>query len=206
MADKTNAAATGSSARSRWRRKSSARAGPRWCCANCSAARTRFNDLRRGVPRMSPTLLSKRLKELERGRRHRRRRRRPARRGRIQADRSRRGPARRHHVARLLGSALGRIVAVAEESRSVAADVGHAAQPASDAAAADAAAPSISVSGTRAGQKSGGWWSTAARSIFAASIPASTSISMSAAPLRTMTAVWMGVAKLNSEVEAGRSR
>ena len=27
---------------------------------------TRFNDLRRGVPRMSPTLLSKRLKELER--------------------------------------------------------------------------------------------------------------------------------------------
>jgi len=27
---------------------------------------TRFNDIRRGVPRMSPTLLSKRLKELER--------------------------------------------------------------------------------------------------------------------------------------------
>jgi DNA-binding HxlR family transcriptional regulator len=27
---------------------------------------TQFNDLRRGVPRMSPTLLSKRLKELER--------------------------------------------------------------------------------------------------------------------------------------------
>ena len=26
---------------------------------------TRFNDLRRGLPRMSPTLLSKRLKELE---------------------------------------------------------------------------------------------------------------------------------------------
>jgi DNA-binding HxlR family transcriptional regulator len=29
---------------------------------------TRFNDLRRGVPRMSPALLSKRLKELERAR------------------------------------------------------------------------------------------------------------------------------------------
>ena len=26
---------------------------------------SRFNDIRRGVPRMSPTLLSKRLKELE---------------------------------------------------------------------------------------------------------------------------------------------
>ncbi len=29
------------------------------------AGSTRFNDLRKGVPRMSPTLLSKRLKELE---------------------------------------------------------------------------------------------------------------------------------------------
>ena len=29
------------------------------------AGSTRFNDLRRGVPRMSPTLLSQRLKELE---------------------------------------------------------------------------------------------------------------------------------------------
>ena len=29
------------------------------------AGTTRFNDLRRGVPRMSPSLLSKRLKELE---------------------------------------------------------------------------------------------------------------------------------------------
>jgi len=29
------------------------------------AGSTRFNDLRRGVPRMSPALLSKRLKELE---------------------------------------------------------------------------------------------------------------------------------------------
>ena len=29
------------------------------------AGTTRFNDLRRGVPKMSPTLLSQRLKELE---------------------------------------------------------------------------------------------------------------------------------------------
>ena len=29
------------------------------------AGSTRFNDIRRGVPRMSPALLSKRLKELE---------------------------------------------------------------------------------------------------------------------------------------------
>ncbi len=29
------------------------------------AGSTRFNDLRRGVPKMSPTLLSQRLKELE---------------------------------------------------------------------------------------------------------------------------------------------
>src|SRR5438105_14511158 len=31
------------------------------------AGSTRFNDLRRGVPRMSPALLSQRLKELEAG-------------------------------------------------------------------------------------------------------------------------------------------
>jgi DNA-binding HxlR family transcriptional regulator len=31
------------------------------------AGSTRFNDLRRGVPRMSPALLSQRLKELESG-------------------------------------------------------------------------------------------------------------------------------------------
>ena len=31
------------------------------------AGSTRFNDLRKGVPRMSPALLSKRLKELEDG-------------------------------------------------------------------------------------------------------------------------------------------
>ena len=35
------------------------------------AGSTRFNELRRGVPRMSPALLSRRLKELE-DRRHRR--------------------------------------------------------------------------------------------------------------------------------------
>ena len=31
------------------------------------AGSTRFNDLRRGVPRMSPALLSQRLKDLEAG-------------------------------------------------------------------------------------------------------------------------------------------
>ena len=49
---------------SRWRRKLSARAGPWWCCANAGGS-TRFNDLRRGVPRMSPALPSQRLKDLE---------------------------------------------------------------------------------------------------------------------------------------------
>lgn len=42
--------------------------GSRWTIVllrELCAGSTRFNDLRRGVPRMSPTLLSKRLKELE---------------------------------------------------------------------------------------------------------------------------------------------
>ena len=99
---------------------------------------TRFNDLRRGVPRMSPTLLSKRLKELEQA-------------GVIETrptgqagiveyhlTQAGRGAAAHRHVPRHLGPALGGDAAVAEESRPVAADVGHAAQPGPD---ADAAAP-----------------------------------------------------------------
>src|ERR1700748_3718542 len=42
--------------------------GTRWTVVllrELGAGSTRFNDLRRGVPRMSPALLSKRLKELE---------------------------------------------------------------------------------------------------------------------------------------------
>lgn len=42
--------------------------GSRWTIVllrELCAGSTRFNDLRRGVPRMSPALLSKRLKELE---------------------------------------------------------------------------------------------------------------------------------------------
>ena len=41
---------------------------PRWTMpilAEMSCGTTRFNDLRRGMPRISPTLLSKRLKEME---------------------------------------------------------------------------------------------------------------------------------------------
>ena len=96
---------------------------------------TRFNDLRRGVPRMSPTLLSKRLKELEEA-------------GVIAATPTGQpgvmdykpteaGEDLRGVIMSLgiLGAALDQIVAVAEESRSVAVDVGHAAQHAADAAA-----------------------------------------------------------------------
>ena len=85
---------------------------------------TRFNDLRRGVPRMSPALLSKRLKELEKA-------------GIVSVARNggtveyRLTPAGedlRDVVMGLgfWGAALGRIAAVAAQSRSVAADVGHA--------------------------------------------------------------------------------
>ena len=43
---------------------------PRWTVVllrELVAGSTRFNDLRRGVPRMSPALLSQRLKDLEAG-------------------------------------------------------------------------------------------------------------------------------------------
>src|ERR1700744_310815 len=41
------------------------RRGPLVLLREMTAGSTRFNDLRRGVPRMSPALLSQRLKELE---------------------------------------------------------------------------------------------------------------------------------------------
>jgi len=47
-----------------WRPKSSVR-DDRLVVRELLAGSSRFNDLRRGVPLMSPTLLSKRLKELE---------------------------------------------------------------------------------------------------------------------------------------------
>ena len=166
---------------------------------------TRFNDLRRGVPRMSPTLLSKRLKELEDagvivgeadG---------PARRGRIQAHRSRRGSARHHHVARCLGSALGRIVAVAQESRSVAVDVGHAAQSRAvqplperrctvkfDYPELSAGRKSVVARGRGNGQ------------VDLCSVDPGYEVDLYVrSSLRSMTAVWMGVSTLKAEIDAG---
>jgi len=58
------AAVMGSSAQLRWKRKSYVLVGHRYERGSLGG-QVRFNDLRRGLPRMSPTLLSKRLKELE---------------------------------------------------------------------------------------------------------------------------------------------
>ena len=58
--------------RSRWPPRSSARAGPIVLLRELVAGSTRFNELRRGVPRMSPALLSQ-AAEGPRGGRHRRR-------------------------------------------------------------------------------------------------------------------------------------
>ena len=97
---------------------------------------TRFNDLRRGVPRMSPSLLSKRLKELEEagvivavptGQA-----------GVVDYKLTEAGEDLRAVVMSLgiWGQRWVEVVAVAEEPRSVAVDVGHAPQSRSEAAAA----------------------------------------------------------------------
>src|SRR3979490_2088464 len=94
------------------------------------AGSTRFNDLRRGVPRMSPALLSQRLKELESAggvwrapAPHR------PRHLRVPAARGRPGARAVGAGVRHLGPALGRQRAVVAASRCGAPDVGHAAQP-----------------------------------------------------------------------------
>ena len=113
------------------------------------AGSTRFNDLRRGVPKMSPTLLSQRLRELEaagiiertgaqvgEGRL------------RIPDDRVRQGSPLGGRGDGLLGSEMDRGAAVSQESRSVAADVGHAAQSQSVAAPRSAHGDTVPVRGT----------------------------------------------------------
>ena len=119
---------------------------------------TRFNDLRRGVPRMSPTLLSKRLKELEEAG--------------VIVDACRRGQpgvveyrlTEAGEDLRAVVMSLGiwgqrwvEVVAVAQEPRSVAADVGHAAQsrPAAAAAAPHARSSSMYPELSAAEQS---WW------------------------------------------------
>ena len=119
---------------------------------------TRFNDLRRGVPRMSPSLLSKRLKELEEA-------------GVISATPSgqpgvmdyrltQAGEDLRPVVMQLgfWGQRWVEVLAVAEESRSVAADVGHAPQFAADAIAAAPHHHQLHLSGDcRPTENHGGW-------------------------------------------------
>ena len=58
--------ATASSARSRRRWRCSTSAGPCSSCVSCCSGSRHFNELRRGNPKMSPALLSKRLRRLER--------------------------------------------------------------------------------------------------------------------------------------------
>ena len=93
------------------------------------AGSTRFNDLRRGVPRMSPALLSQRLKELEAGgsSAERRRRREP---GvyEYHLTKAGRDSSRWSRLSASGVSAGWRAELSLAASRPAAADVGHAAQ------------------------------------------------------------------------------
>ena len=146
------------------------------------AGSTRFNDLRRGVPRMSPALLSQRLKELEAANvitpdavAER------ARRLRVSADRGRPRTGAACGGVRHLGPALGRQRAVTAASRCAAADVGHAPQPRPRPDAEAAQRDPVPVSGAAAGAALvvAAGRSERRRSICARSTPVSMSTSMS---------------------------
>ena len=142
---------------------------------------TRFNDLRRGLPKMSPALLSKRLKELQRA-------------GVITVSRKANGSVEYHlseagEELRPLIMGLGNwaqrwmeFAAFAEEPRPVAADVGHAPEPQRQAAARPRDARySFCTRSWQGRRRAGGWWWKAARSTSAISIPATSSTSSSKA-------------------------
>ena len=112
-----------------------------------AAGSTRFNDLRRGLPRMSPALLSKRLKDLERAG--------IVVRAQVPGETGvfeyrltdgGRELAARGRGRRRVGPQVDRIGGVPEESRYQPADVGHPAQHRRDADAAAGAATSSSYS------------------------------------------------------------
>ena len=167
---------------------------------------TRFNDFRRGVPRMSPTLLSKRLKSWRRpglsppsrwsGRRRR-----------IQADKSRRGSAPGGHVARRLGPALGRILSVPQESRSVAADVGHAPKPRSQPLPPRSC--TIKFACTRsstAGLKRSWWRVIEGGQVDLCKVNPGYEVDLYVrSSLRSMTAVWMGMSTVGRRWTPARS-
>ena len=163
----------------------------------------RFNDLRRGVPRMSPTLLSKRLRELA------------ARRRRRAADRGRRGRLRAHP---------GRPRSCARSSRRSArggpagsAELGRSRTSTRSSCSGTCTATSIwsamparphrrplPVPG-RAG-RGRTWWLVArpgARPTCATRTPATTWTSRSRCRLRRMVEIWLGDASWTAALRAG---
>jgi DNA-binding HxlR family transcriptional regulator len=142
---------------------------------------TRFNDLRRGVPRMSPTLLSKRLKELEVA-------------GVITATTTNQPgvmdyrPTEAGEDLRPIIMSLGfwgqRWVESTLSLKNLDPgllmwDMRRNLQPSRCRRAAPPSISSIRISGPTGNH--GGWWSTTKRSISASPIPATRSICMSAA-------------------------
>ena len=118
------------------------------------AGSTRFNDLRRGVPKMSPTLLSQRLKDLEQS-------------GIVERRPLQSEKGVFEYRLTEAGRDIGPVVeamgfwgqkwvefgAVAEEPRSVAADVGHAPEPEPRAASEDQNGDPVPVLGPSADQE-----------------------------------------------------
>ena len=168
------------------------------------AGTTRFNDLRRGVPKMSPTLLSQRLKELEAGGDRR-----------AQGVRGEKGIFEYHLTEagkdlRSVVEAMGfwgqkwvDVGIVAEEPRSVPADVGHAAQSQPVAAARPAHAWYSSCIRS-CPQSKRNWWLVVephGEVDLCWSDPGFDVDLYVATDLRTMTAIWMGVTTVQKERE-----
>ena len=166
------------------------------------AGSTRFNDLRRGLPRMSPTLLSKRLKELEQD-------------GIVEVRRSEAGASEYH------------LTAAGEDLRSVIMSLGFWGQRwVETSELLDKLDPSLLMWDMRRhldpkplperrwtilftypelpeGKKR--WWLVVDRSVDLCLTDPGYDIDLHVeSPLRVMTAIWMGRASLRGEVEAGR--
>ncbi len=149
-----------------------------------------FNELRRGVPKMSPTLLSKRLQVADpRGHRRAHRGRRSHR---LLADAVRPGAGRRRRRARLLGHPLDRRTRRGG-SRPAPADVGHPPHHPDRRVAAvahDGGVPARRGDVPR--RRGGGWWSPTAQPTSATSTPGYEIAGTVETSLLTLTRIWRG--------------
>ena len=155
---------------------------------------TRFNDIRRGVPRMSATLLGAAAAKARGDRRRQARRQRRRRRRRVPPHRRRRGAAADRDGDRPLGRALDRQPAQARPARRRLPDVGHPPlRPARQVSEEPPGRDPLPLHRRRCRRAAaGGWWSTTGSADLCRDDPGGEPTLVVESTVLALTEVWTG--------------